>query len=76
ITDDEQTFHIETGQVGIFAIQVALVGLFRHYGIEPGVVLPHSMGEATSAWVTGGLSLEDAVRVICQRSRLMGEGEE
>ncbi|KXP12243.1 polyketide synthase [Tsukamurella pulmonis] len=75
ITDDEQTFHIETGQVGIFAIQVALVGLFRHHGIEPGVVLPHSMGEATAAWVTGGLSLEDAVRVICNRSRLMGEGE-
>ncbi|SUP41812.1 beta-ketoacyl synthase N-terminal-like domain-containing protein [Tsukamurella paurometabola] len=75
ITDDAQTFHIETGQVGIFAIQVALVGLFRHHGIEPGVVLPHSMGEATAAWLTGGLSLEDAVRVICNRSRLMGEGE-
>lgn len=75
ITDDAQTFHIETGQVGIFAIQVALAGLFRHHGIEPGVVLPHSMGEATSAWLTGGLSLEDAVRVICNRSRLMGEGE-
>ncbi|GIZ96988.1 polyketide synthase [Tsukamurella sp. TY48] len=75
ITDDTQTFHIETGQVGIFAIQVALVGLFRHHGIEPGVVLPHSMGEATAAWLTGGLSLEDAVRVICNRSRLMGEGE-
>ncbi|MDF0530779.1 polyketide synthase Pks13 [Tsukamurella sp. 8F] len=75
LVDDSVTYHIETGQVGIFAIQVALVGLFRHHGIEPGVVLPHSMGEATAAWLTGGLSLEDAVRVICNRSRLMGEGE-
>ncbi len=75
LLDDSVTYHIETGQVGIFAIQVALAGLFRHHGLEPGVVLPHSMGEATAAWLTGGLSLEDAVRVICNRSRLMGEGE-
>ncbi|GAC50539.1 polyketide synthase Pks13 [Gordonia aichiensis] len=73
--DDEQTYGIETSQVGIYTIQVALADLLRHHGAEPGVLVPHSMGEASAAYISGGLSLEDATRVICQRSRLMGEGE-
>ncbi|SIS21142.1 polyketide synthase Pks13 [Williamsia sterculiae] len=73
--DDGQTYGIETSQVGIFTIQVGLAELLRHHGAEPGVLVPHSMGEATASYISGGLSLEDAVRVICQRSRLMGEGE-
>ncbi|GAA1459528.1 polyketide synthase Pks13 [Williamsia maris] len=74
-TDDEQTYGIETAQVGIYTIQVGLTELLRHHGAEPGVLVPHSMGEASAAYISGGLSLEDATRVICQRSRLMGEGE-
>jgi len=73
--DDEQTYGIETSQVGIYTIQVALADTLRHYGAEPGVLVPHSMGEASAAYISGGLSLEDATRVICQRSRLMAEGE-
>ncbi|MFT3716389.1 MAG: polyketide synthase Pks13 [Gordonia sp. (in: high G+C Gram-positive bacteria)] len=73
--DDAQTYAIETAQVGIYTIQVALADTMRHFGAEPGVLVPHSMGEASAAHISGGLSLEDATRVICQRSRLMGEGE-
>ncbi|MCF8609228.1 polyketide synthase Pks13 [Gordonia sp. HY285] len=73
--DDEQTYAIETAQIGIYTIQVALADTMRHYGAQPGVLVPHSMGEASAAYLSGGLSLEDATRVICQRSRLMGEGE-
>ncbi|WP_040511733.1 polyketide synthase Pks13 [Gordonia soli] len=73
--DDEETYGIETAQVGIYTIQVALADTLRHHGAEPGVLVPHSMGEASAAYISGGLSLEDATRVICQRSRLMGEGE-
>ncbi|WAC57818.1 polyketide synthase Pks13 [Gordonia sp. SL306] len=73
--DDEQTYGIETSQVGIYTIQVALADLLRHHGAQPGVLVPHSMGEASASYISGGLSLEDATRVICQRSRLMGEGE-
>ncbi len=75
IMDDAQDYGIETSQVGIYAIQVALSMLLRHHGAEPAAVLGHSMGEASSAYVSGGLSLEDATRVICVRSRLMDEGE-
>ncbi len=73
--DDEQTYAIETAQVGIYTVQVALADTLAHFGAEPGVLVPHSMGEASAAYISGGLSLEDATRVICQRSRLMGEGE-
>ena len=73
--DDAQTYGIETAQVGIYTIQVALADTMRHYGARPGVLAPHSMGEASAAYLSGGLSLADATRVICQRSRLMGEGE-
>ncbi|WP_024795927.1 polyketide synthase Pks13 [Tomitella biformata] len=73
--DDSVDYDTERAQVGIFTIQVALAKLLRHHGAEPTAALGHSMGEAAAAYVSGGLSLEDAVRVICVRSRLMGEGE-
>lgn len=73
--DDAQDYDVETSQVGIFTIQVGLAALLRHHGAAPAAVLGHSMGEAAAAYVAGGLDLEDAVRVICARSRLMGEAE-
>ncbi|MBD0022252.1 acyltransferase domain-containing protein [Gordonia pseudamarae] len=75
VLDDEETYNSESAQVGIYAIQVSLADTLRHFGAEPGVLVPHSMGEASAAYISGGLSLEDATRVICQRSRLMAEGE-
>lgn len=73
--DDSLDYDVETSQVGIFAIQIGLAALLRHHGAEPEAAVGHSMGEAAAAYVTGGLSLEDAVRVITARSRLMGEAE-
>ncbi|WP_282706446.1 polyketide synthase Pks13 [Rhodococcus pyridinivorans] len=73
--DDAQDYDVETAQVGIFTIQIGLAALLRHHGAEPAAVVGHSMGEAAGAYISGGLSLEDAVRVICSRSRLMGEAE-
>ncbi|WP_107987195.1 polyketide synthase Pks13 [Rhodococcus sp. OK519] len=73
--DDSIDYDVETSQVGIFTIQVALAKTLRHHGADPAALVGHSMGEAAAAYVSGGLSLEDAVRVICSRSRLMGEAE-
>ncbi|MVZ90237.1 acyltransferase domain-containing protein [Microbacter sp. ANSKLAB05] len=75
ILDDSQTYELENSQVGIFAIQVALVDTLRALGARPEAVIGHSMGEVAAAYATGGLGLEDAVRVICVRSRLMGDAE-
>ncbi|MEV6136417.1 polyketide synthase Pks13 [Nocardia sp. NPDC051990] len=75
ILDDAQDYNVGTSQVGIFTIQVGLAALLRAHGAEPVAVVGHSMGEVAGAYISGGLALEDAVRVICARSRLMGEGE-
>ncbi|MEU2121415.1 polyketide synthase Pks13 [Nocardia niwae] len=76
LLDDSQDYNVGTSQVGIFTIQIGLAALLRAHGAEPEAVVGHSMGEVAGAYIAGGLSLEDAVRVICARSRLMGEGEQ
>ncbi|OJZ69086.1 polyketide synthase [Mycobacterium paraffinicum] len=62
---------IDRIQPALFTMQVALAATMRAYGVRPGAVIGHSMGEAAAAVVAGALSLEDGVRVICRRSRLM-----
>lgn len=75
ILDDAQDYGIETTQVTIFAIQIALGELLKAHGAKPGAVVGQSLGEAAAAYFAGGLSLADATRTICSRSHLMGEGE-
>ncbi len=75
ILDDSQDYGIETTQVTIFAIQIALGELLKHHGAKPAAVVGQSLGEAAAAYFAGGLSLRDATRAICSRSHLMGEGE-
>ncbi len=62
---------IDIVQPAIFAIQVGLAALWRSWGVEPDAVVGQSMGEVAAAYVAGALSLEDAARVICRRSRLL-----
>ncbi|MGA2411029.1 MAG: type I polyketide synthase, partial [Candidatus Binataceae bacterium] len=62
---------VDVMQPSLFAIQVALAALWRSWGIEPDAVVGHSMGEVAAAHVAGALSLEDAARVICSRSRIV-----
>ena len=61
---------IDIVQPALFAIQIALAALWRSWGIEPQAVVGHSLGEVAAAYVAGALTLDDAVRVICHRSRL------
>jgi polyketide synthase 13 len=75
ILDDSKDYGIETTQVVIFAIQVALGETLKAHGAKPGALVGQSLGEAAAAYFSGGLSLADATRTICSRSHLMGEGE-
>nr|WP_156687033.1 type I polyketide synthase [Mycobacterium sp. Marseille-P9652] len=67
----EKVTGIDRVQPTVFAMQVALAAAMKSLGVRPGAVIGHSMGESAAAVVAGALSLEDGVRVICRRSRLM-----
>ncbi|TRZ02619.1 hypothetical protein DNTS_018258 [Danionella cerebrum] len=54
----------------LFAIQVAIMHLLKHWGVKPDIVLGHSVGEIAAAHCSGLLSLEDAVKVVYHRSNL------
>jgi polyketide synthase 5 len=71
ITAPQTVTGIDRVQPTLFTMQVALAATMRSYGVRPGAVIGHSLGEAAAAVVAGALSLEDGVRVICRRSRLM-----
>ncbi|WP_396931714.1 sulfolipid-1 biosynthesis phthioceranic/hydroxyphthioceranic acid synthase [Mycolicibacterium sp.] len=58
-------------QPTVFAVQVALAATLAAYGARPGAVIGYSMGEVAAAVVSGALSLEGGVRVVCRRSKLM-----
>src|SRR6201987_1079686 len=62
---------IDRIQPTLFTMQVALAAALRSYGVRPGAGIGQSLGEAAAAVVAGVLSLQDGVRVICRRSRLM-----
>jgi polyketide synthase 5 len=62
---------IDWVQPTVFATQVALAATMKSYGVIPGAVIGHSMGEVAAAVVAGVLTPEDGVKVICRRSRLM-----
>ena len=55
----------------LFAVEYALAKLWTSWGITPGAMVGHSMGEYVAACLAGVFSLEDALHLICHRARLV-----
>lgn len=61
----------EIAQVALFCFEYALAQLWRHWGVVPGAMIGHSLGEYVAAHLAGVMSLDDALQVVLARGRIM-----
>ena len=68
----ERLRHTSFAQPALFAVEMGLARLWQSWGIEPDVVLGHSVGQYAAACVAGVFSLEDGARLMAERGRMFG----
>ncbi|MFY1828317.1 type I polyketide synthase [Myxococcus fulvus] len=66
-------------QAALFSVEYALAQVWSEWGVKPAAVMGHSLGEYVAACVAGVFSLEEGLKLVMERGRLMegleGEGK-
>jgi acyl transferase domain-containing protein/SAM-dependent methyltransferase len=71
--DSAQIMETIYAQPATFSVEYALTHLWKSWGIEPAVVLGHSLGEYAAACAAGIFTLPDACALVAERGRLTQE---
>ncbi len=58
-------------QPALFALEYSLAQVWMSWGIQPQILMGHSVGEYVAACLAGVFSLEDGLKLIAERARLM-----
>nr|WP_255442726.1 type I polyketide synthase [Corallococcus sp. Z5C101001] len=66
-------------QAALFSVEYALAQVWAEWGVKPAAVMGHSLGEYVAACVAGVFSVEEGLKLVMERGRLMegleGEGK-
>jgi mycobactin polyketide synthetase MbtD len=65
--------HAGTVQPALFTQMAGLAAMWRSFGIVPMATIGHSQGEIAAAYVSGTITLTDAVRVVAIRAHAADE---
>ncbi len=71
----EQINETKYSQIALFLTEYAMASTLMELGIKPDILVGHSIGEVTAGAFAGIWSLEDAVKVVLKRAKLMQEQE-
>ncbi len=69
----EEVNRTENAQPYLFAFEYALAQLWLSWGIQPAALVGHSVGEYVAACLAGVFSVEEGMRLIVVRGKLMGQ---
>jgi acyl transferase domain-containing protein len=67
----EQLKQTQLTQPALFVIEYALAQLWMRWGVRPAALIGHSIGEYVAACIAGIFTLEDALKIVVERGRLM-----
>jgi len=68
---NERLLRVEFAQPALFVVGYAMARWWMHCGVKPALMLGHSLGEYVAACLAGVFSLQDALRIVAARGRLL-----
>ena len=69
----ERLHQTAVAQAALFTVEYATAQLLMDWGLSPWAMIGHSIGEYVAACIAGVFSLEDALKIVSARGRLMQE---
>lgn len=71
----EELTQTQVAQPALFALSLAMNEVARESGLTPDYVAGHSLGEYTAAVVSGALGVEQGMKLVSRRGRLMADAQ-